>query len=41
MRKISPNPTGEPLMITQELGSAEGIPPLILPNIPWQTSEAV
>ncbi len=41
MVRIPPNRTGEPLTITPELGDAEGTPPLILPNIRWQTYEAL
>lgn len=41
MVRISHNSTGEPLTITPELGDAEGTPSLILPNIRWQTYEAL
>ncbi len=41
MVRISQNSTGEPLAITPELDSAEDIPSLILPNIRWQTYEAL
>ncbi|MCT7977435.1 Uma2 family endonuclease [Laspinema olomoucense] len=41
MVRISQNLTGETLTITPELGDAEGTPSLILPNIRWQTYEAL
>lgn len=41
MVRISQNPTGEPLTTTPELGDVEDIPSLILPNIRWQTYEAL
>jgi Uma2 family endonuclease len=41
MVRISPNRTGEPLTPPPELGDVEDIPPLILPNIRWQTYEAL
>lgn len=41
MVRISQNPTGEPLAPSPELGDAENNPSLILPNIRWQTYEAL
>jgi Uma2 family endonuclease len=41
MVRIPQNQTGEPLTTTPELGAVEDIPSLILPNIRWQTYEAL
>jgi Uma2 family endonuclease len=41
MVRIPPNRTGEPLTPPPELGAVEDIPSLILPNIRWQTYEAL
>ncbi|MCT7954916.1 Uma2 family endonuclease [Laspinema palackyanum] len=41
MVRISPNPTGEPQTTAPELGATEENSILILPNIRWQTYEAL